>query len=504
MLRHYFLALGLIEVAAALALLAMGFSLPGPQDVLRGFDGARRVTAASGEQVRLFRGQVADLRRSPLRRTADQFRVAGRALTASMKMGRIDFDTVRAIRDATGRSADGLDGLASVLDPEALGRLGGGLGATADFLGTVVVPTAAKSADDLDAASDVLRTGARRFGQVLKETPIDLKPVREVHDGLARFDEGLASLHGTLDPRRLTVLSRATEGAEGVVTEAARLAERAAGYSYPVVTLDGLKPTIRDRAFWPRGAEVSADMRQVAGGVAAMGREIEGLSRELPRIQAAVAESRKSVGMTREALSGALRRQAEVERLLAEMPAQAARLAEELPRIAGDLSKALRGTEKLKEVAAALRQSQRGVDDAVANWPRVRAGLSGSADLLRETRDQLDVLIEQRAEYEAAWDQVDAFSRGLAELLPTFTDDLHARLDEEDRTLAEMGRGLAQLDEVLPAYSRLMSRCMVIGRCLAWLVAAVAGLHGMYLILNNDPSSWRSIRWRVLSSRPSP
>jgi ABC-type transporter Mla subunit MlaD len=491
-----FPVLGLIEVAAALALLVLGFSLPGPQDVRRSFDGARRVTSASGDQLRLLREQVADLRGSRLRPVADHLQAATRTLTATLRKSRVDFDTVRSIRDAAGRSADGLDGLARALDAEALGKLGDGLGATADFLDQDVVPAATKSADDLDAASERLRAGARRFGNVLAEAPLDLKPLREVHDGLARFDEGLDSLHATLDPRRLAALRQATEGAEGVVAEAARLAERAAGYTYPVVTLDGLKPAVRNRAFWPRGAEVSADMRQVAGGVAAMGREIEALARELPKVQAAVAESRKSVGATRKALAGALARQEEVERLLAEMPAQAARLVEELPRMTGDLSLALRGTEPLVEVAVALRKARRGLDVAVANWPVVRSGLSASAGLLRGTRDQLDGVIRHRADYEAARGQVEELSEEFAALLPAFTDGLYARLDREDRALDEMARGIAQVDEVLPTYARALLRCLVIGRLLAWVVAVIAGLHGLSLILCRLPPARPAARGR--------
>src|SRR5436309_14993551 len=138
------------------------------------------------------------------------------------------------------------------------------------------------------------------------EVQPDLRPVRELHDGLARFDEGLGALHATLDPRRLAAMKQAAEGAEGVVAEAARLADRAAGYTYPVVTLDGLTPRVRNRPFWPRGAEVGADMRKVAGGVAAMGREIDTLATELPKVQAAIAESRRTVDATRRALAVAL------------------------------------------------------------------------------------------------------------------------------------------------------------------------------------------------------
>ena len=483
MRRLLFPCLGLVEVIAAAALVLLGLSLPSGADVRRSFAGGERVTGAAGDQIKLLRGQVADLRRARIGPTAERLGVATRTVSAAARKSRVDFDAVRSLRDATGRAADGLDGLAVALDPEALAELGDGLGATADFLDRDVLPAAARAADDLDAASGRLRTGVRRFAEVARAASMDLKPLREMHDGLARFDEGLASLHATLDPRRLAAMREATEGAEGVVAEAARLAGRAAGYTYPVVTIDGLKPRVGTRPFWPGGAEVGVDMRKVAAGLAAMGREVEGLSKELPRIQAAVLESRKTIGATRKGLAVALARQAEVERLSADLPAQVARLAEELPRLTEDLSKALRGTERLRGLAVALRESRRGVDAAVASLPRARSGLSGSAALLRATRDQLDQAVRHRAEYEAARGQVEGLAEEFLDLLPALAHGLEARLDGEERILAEMAGGLTLVDAALPAYARAVSRSLIVGRLLAWLVAAVAGLHGLSLIL---------------------
>jgi ABC-type transporter Mla subunit MlaD len=486
--RLLFPALGLIEIGVASTLAVLGLCLPDRGDVRRGLDGARRVTTASGEQVRLLREQVADLRRTPFRRTADRLQAAGRTLTGGIRRSRINIDTIRTIRDASGKAAAGLDHLAESLGPADLGKLGEGLGATVHFLDRDLLPAAAKAADDLDAASGRLRDSTRRFAEVLRQVPSDLKPIRDLHEGLARFDAGLGALHATLDPRRVATLREAAEGAEGVVAEAARLADRAAGYSYPVVTFDGLTPRVGNRPFWPRGAEISVDMRKIAGGVAAMGRELDTLSTELPRIQDAVAESRRSVGATRQGLATVLERQGEVERLLRQMPEQAARLGEELPRMTGDLAVALRGTGGLRELVAAVRRSRKGIDVAVASWPEVRSGLSGAATLLRATRDQLDQVVEHGPEYEAAREQVEGLSGDVLELLPTLAEGLDARLDREERTLAEMAGGIAQVDEVLPAYSNALERSLMIGRLLSWLTAGVAALHGSFLILSGVPT----------------
>ncbi|HEX8203957.1 MAG TPA: hypothetical protein VF590_26010, partial [Isosphaeraceae bacterium] len=377
----------------------------------------------------------------------------------------------------------GLDGLAGVLDPDALGRLGSGLGETADFLDRAVVPAAARAADDLEAASARLQAGAHQLGELARRAPPDLGPVRAVHEALGRFDQGLTAMDTMLEPRRLAPLRQAAAGTEGVAAEAARLADRLAGYTYPVVALDGLRPRVSTRPFWPRGAAVGADLKRVAGGVAAMDRELGTLAAELPQVQTAIGESRRALAATRQTLAAALQNQGEAERLLKDLPEQAAQLEEALPRLTADLAAALRATGRLAEVAAALRRAQAGIDGAVAHWPEVRTALTDSAVVLRASRDQLDEALEHRREYEAAVRQLDALSGELAAALPGLADHLETRLTEEDRILAEMDRGIAQVDGVLPAYSQALVRCLGLGRLLAFLVAGVAAWHGSALVL---------------------
>jgi hypothetical protein len=481
--------LGFIEVLAAGGLLALGLSLPAREEVRRSFDGARQVSAAAGEQVRGLRGQVTELRQSRLRGTASRLGAAVQVVAANTRRSRVDFEALRAIRDASGRAADGLDRLTQTEEPSALDKLSAGLGATADFLDRNLVPAASKAADGLDAAAGRLRASARQFGELVRAVPLDLKPVQELYDGLARFDAGLGALQATFDPRRLDALGQAAHGAEGVVAEAAQMADRAAGYTYPVVVFEGLTPRVRNRPFWPGAAKAGADLRKVSSGVVAMGQEIETLSAELPRIQEGVAESRRVVGATRQALAATLKRQGEVELLLRQMPEQAARLGDELPRLTGTLAGALRDAGRLEQVATALRQSRKGIDSAVASWPEVRKGLSGSAVLLRATRDQLDSAIEHREEYEAAQEDLEALYGEFAKIMPALAEGFDARLDQEDRSLTEMAGGIAQVDAALPAYSAALDRCLLIGRGLSWLAAAIAALHGFLLIGPSRPTT---------------
>src|SRR4051794_34109506 len=90
--------LGLIEVVLAAARFLLGLALPARDDLRRGFDGARRVTSAAGDQVRALREQVAELRRSRLRQAADRLGVATRTLATALRATLLDFDSVRTLR----------------------------------------------------------------------------------------------------------------------------------------------------------------------------------------------------------------------------------------------------------------------------------------------------------------------------------------------------------------------------------------------------------------------
>src|SRR5690606_28741586 len=99
----------------------------------------------------------------------------------------------------------------------------------------------------------------------------------------------------------------------------------------PVVELDGLTPRVRNRPFWPAARQVGADLRRVSAGMEALERQADAIARELPTLRASMAEGRRGLAATRQALDLALSRQDEVDRLLDELPARATALAEALP-----------------------------------------------------------------------------------------------------------------------------------------------------------------------------
>jgi hypothetical protein len=277
--------------------------------------------------VRLLRDQVHGLRDPELKRTADRIQTQMRRVAGTLRSRNIDFDTVKTMSSSLGDVADGLDGLAKTLDPETLGRIGEGLATTATFLDEKVVPAAAKAADNLDGSTQALQEDAKRLAELLRAAPLDLKAAREIHDGLGRFSEGLDKMSTALKLQRFDTMREGVRGLETSLTTGAEQVEKLSGYTYPVVTFKGVKPSVEQKKFWPEGDKIGEGMRKAAEGVAAAGKEMEGLAAELPRLRASLDESRKVAQRSKEALALALAQQDKVEPLLKNVPEHAARLA---------------------------------------------------------------------------------------------------------------------------------------------------------------------------------
>ncbi len=359
-----------------------------------------------------------------------------------------------------------------------------GLKATADFLENQVGPAANKAADDLEKTAADLRADARTLSVLLRTAPPNLQAAREIHDSLAQFDQGLQRMDQILKVERLATMHDGFKGLEESLNIGAEQVERLSGYSYPVVTFNGLKPTIEQRAFWPEGDKIAEGMRRAAKGATSAAQEVELLSKDLPTLRQSLIESRKAAASTRAALAEALRQQDKVEALLRNVPEHTARLADELPRLAGGLSKVLRDTSRLKEVGALLRQAQKGVDLAMQRWPELRKNLGRSSALLRRTQAQLKHVLTHRAEYEASLQHTLVLSRTFSAALPLLTEQLEMELDDQELALSNLGDSIDDVRASLPSYGRSASGILHTTKLLLALMAAIFGLHGGYLVLS--------------------
>jgi methyl-accepting chemotaxis protein len=481
--RILFTAFGLLEFAVALVLAVLGRQLPDAADVAHSFENAERVTYRAGNQVRLFRQQVSTLRRPELQRLADRLQEQTRSVVALMKSRSIDYDTVRVMRDALGDVAQGLESLAETLDADRIGQLGKGLGETAAFLDLKVIPSSRAASQQLDDITKSLGADARRLQVLVRQAPLDLKAVAEVHDSLGRFGEGLERMQASLNPQRFKALHEGFTGLETSLATGAEQVERLAGYTYPVVKFTGLKASVERRQFWPEGDKIAGGMRKAAAGAEAAREELEAWAEDLPKLRASVAESAKVVQSTRDALGAALRQRDKIEPLLKDVPDHVGRLAESLPKFSDDLARILRDTRHLRDVAGALRQAEKGIDDAVARWPEIRKMLARSAVLLKSTRDQLDLTLEHRDEFDGQLQQTTTLAETFAALLPLFTAHLGEQLQEQEQGLDDLGDSIGEFGAAIPLYAQSVSDLLRTARWLIWLVAGTVALHGAYLTI---------------------
>jgi uncharacterized phage infection (PIP) family protein YhgE len=484
MRRTIFLTLGTLEFVVAIVLVYLALQVPGKAEVSKSFGTVERVTRKAGHQVRLVRQQVGLLRRPQLKDLARRLKEQTRQVTALLKEQKVDFKTVHALREALGEVGDGLDNLSKTLDPSGVRQLGNSLGETATFLEDKIVPGAAEIADQLDKSSKVLKADAQRLKAFLRTLPTDLEAVQEVHDGLGQFSQGLGRVNALLRTDRLGTIREGFDGMENSLRLGAGQVERLAGFTYPVLTFDGLRPEIERRSLWPEGKEIGKGLRKAATGMKAVGKGLDDLAKDLPQFRKAVQASRKLVERSRDSLEVALKHRSQVEPLLKDMPEHAQRLADSLPRVGKGLAKVLRDTDRLKEVARGLRVARKSIDGVADHWPDLCAMLGNSATLLRTMQYQLDQALLHRGDYQKVANQMVLLADAFAVMLPYLTDQLLGQMAEEEQALNELGTSIDEVGEMVPAYGEMTGRFLQIGRFLAWLVAAIVGLHGTYLVLS--------------------
>src|SRR5262249_11370432 len=158
--------------------------------------------------------------------------------------------------------AAGLDSMGATFDGTRVQKLGDGLGETAAFLEERVIPGAAKAADQLETSTKALRADAEHLTRLLKAAPLDLKVAREVHDSLGRFSEGLDKMNTVLKLERLGTMRDGFKGLEDALGTGADQVEKVAGYTYPMVEFNGLKPVVDQKKFWPEGDKIAEGMRK--------------------------------------------------------------------------------------------------------------------------------------------------------------------------------------------------------------------------------------------------
>jgi len=481
MRRIVFSVLAVIEFVVAAALVSLACQLPRSASVEDGFRRAEGISGRAGTQVRLFRNQVRELRRPELNDLSRRLQSEARTLTTQLNSQRVDYDSVKAMRDALGDLADGMSTLSTSLDETQLAQISKGLGDTASFLDKKIVPAAEHTGKQLDGLSRALKGDADRLARLVRESPADLKAARELHTALGSLGAGIGEMQAALAADRIGVMREGFGSlAEALAASADEAEARRDLGADGVITFEALARSLEKRGLDEE--DVAARLRRAAEAARAARRELARMADDLPRLRAALADSRRIVDRTRDVL-GNVTQDGKNSPLLKDLPAHLSGLAEELPRLSANLARVLNDTKSLRDLAAALRRAEVGFDVAVARWPDLKRLLGRSADLLRSARGQLDFTLEHRHEYEAALQQTVSLAEAFASMLPLMTEHLDQQLREQELALDELGQSIDDFSDVLPETAHQTVRMLQTLRLLLFLVAAGVSLHGVYLML---------------------
>ncbi|MFO0877846.1 MAG: hypothetical protein U0840_10870 [Gemmataceae bacterium] len=479
------LVVSVLEVACGITLGVLAFLLPGSGDVAEtagrleaASQSASRQVGALAEQCRALREQQPGLRGLAVRLEKQVGQVSqqlhGRTL---------DGAGLQAACEALDLAAEGLEGVSATLDPRGVEQLARGLGSAASYLDEKVLPTASKAADTLDRAAAQIKPDAARLARILEEKPLDLKGARALVESLEKFEDGLDRLGRTLLPENFEQMRNGVKGLEVALDAGSGQVEKMGKYTMPKVAFKDLRLAVEEKPFWPDAKTVAEGMSKAAKGAQAAVKEMDGIHRELPRFRESLGASQKVVASMRKHLQELLQRQELLEPLLRRLTGQLARLGDDLPTQVQQLAAALRDTGKLREVATALRQAEKGLGTVATRWPELRTGLSKSVALLRTTRKQLQQALGVREQFETALDETLRLSRLFAESLPVVVEQVETGLERQEASLGELRENIDHVQEAIPAGARTISRILTTTRLLLGLVGVFVVLHGVQAAL---------------------
>jgi tetratricopeptide (TPR) repeat protein len=466
MYRSASIILALAQLTAAGLFGTVAFLFPDPQETLTHAAAVTRSASRQIHQAQQRQQELADPERKALvARLVEE----NRRLYLALREEDFDAQSVAQLRDALGSVADSLDAMASLLDEAPARQLGRGLGEAAEYLEKQVTAAEA-AAKRLEETSALLRSDSLRLAELLRQAPLDLEAIAEVHEALGRFSEGTEALEKVLALPQLPAIRNGLQGFHTSLDAGAQQVDTLASYSYPVVYFEGIRPRATQRPFWPSGGKIAGGMHEAAAGVKAADQELATLGAELPKVREALASSRQILDRSRDTLGTVLQYRGLIEPLVKSLPDTAARLAEDLPKLSKQLAATLRETQRLQEVANSLRATQQQLDRSIAAWPETRKTLVKSAEGLRANRDRLDRVLVGHGKRDLGSASLDNL---LAQATPAWQEQVEHAAGAEKAELAELGHSLQQAAEAQNVQAVAMTQVVSL---LRWTLAVVAGV----------------------------
>ena len=479
MRKILFVTFGLIELALAGVLVLVSQRLPSQERVEDSTKAVQQVLKQTGEQVGFAKTEIEGLRDPNVQQSLAKIQKDLPKITEMLRNQNLSYDSLRQMKMALGNVRIGAGNLAKTLDPKDAQKLSLGLKTTADYFEKEVGPAASNAAQRLEKSTTLLAADAKALAQVLKGATPDLQSAQDIHDSLGKLSQGLSKVSAMIDPAQLKTMREGFSGIEESLSLGSQQVSRLAGYSYPVVTFDGIVPEISQRAFWPQGKQIAASLAKGAKGISAAGKQMDRLNREMPQITKSILESQNAAKKTQAMLAHALKNRAKLEKVLKEIPQTSMRLAKEMPMLSQDLAKMLRETQKRSSLGKSLREAQKRVDLAVQSWPTLKTALDSSVDALAAMEKQLDLALNNESNHKLALRQTLELTEALGRMLPAVSSKYDQRLHQRAESLGQMQTTLKKAENQIPALSEGVVDMMSMIRWALWLFAGIVALHGL-------------------------
>lgn len=493
MRRLVFISLGVLELAVAAVLIYLSNLLPTSNDVHQSMGEIQTLTQQTGNQVRLAQKEITHLRQPELQASMQQLKKQLPTITAMLRNQKLNYDGLRQLKDTLASLSKGLESGAKSFTVKDGQQLSLALQTMADYFEKQIAPAAADAAERMEKATATLAKDTKALGDLLQGATPDLQAVKDIHDSLGQLSQGLTQVNGMLDVKSIAAIREGFTGIESSLNLGSQQVNRLANFTYPVVNFNGFRPEISQQPFWPQGKQIAAGMTKGAKGIAAAGKQMDQLAKELPGVTNSIKESQVAAGKTQEMLAQVLKNREKLEHVLKEVPNTTASLSKELPNIGRDFAMILRETEKLKTMAHSLREAQKRIDATVQAWPDLQNALIGSAKILTQTEQQLELALVNEKAHKQALSQTLELTEALGRLMPVMTEQLDHQLELQTQSLGQLGDSLQRATTKMPGLANGASNILDTVKWILWLFAGIVILHGIYLSVDSFRMETRSV-----------
>jgi hypothetical protein len=434
MRRSLFLGIGVIETVLACVLVIIGWQIPRPSAADQCFDRADQITRSAAEQVHLFRGQIGEIRQKDFPKMARQLRIRAETVVGNFRTASIDFATVEAISAALATSSRDLESWSDALNAEKY------LAVLADLNDEVNRPSSQRLAEpaagpaspvagDIDRGLFGLWRGPELASKATNASPRDLDDKQRLEgpkcvEGLVAIRGRCAELEQNLDStiRHVQILS---------------------SINLPFVALGGAPTGIEMRPLWPEGRIIAMELQKSLDVLKAFNQQLNSIASAAPEMFKALAGPNHPNGETGKSMGAS--------------------------------------SDRFRELTAELRKNSRELQQIRRTWPALVETMRSSARALKSSQRQLDAVLAQRAFCERAVNDSGRITGAAEDLFDSCSAQFEARLDEQEKALGQMEKGLNDVADTLPPVKQTANDVLVALRWMFWLVAGFIGLHGAFV-----------------------